>query len=44
MDLSEALTHGIAGCLQAGAKLLGGCCGTAPEHIRAVACLINKGG
>ncbi len=28
---------GIADCLRAGARLVGGCCGTAPEHIRAVA-------
>ncbi len=28
---------GIAECLRAGARLVGGCCGTSPEHIRAVA-------
>jgi 5-methyltetrahydrofolate--homocysteine methyltransferase len=28
---------GIAECLQAGARLVGGCCGTTPEHIAAVA-------
>jgi 5-methyltetrahydrofolate--homocysteine methyltransferase len=28
---------GIAECLQTGARLVGGCCGTTPEHIAAVA-------
>jgi 5-methyltetrahydrofolate--homocysteine methyltransferase len=28
---------GIAECLRAGARLVGGCCGTTPEHIAAVA-------
>jgi 5-methyltetrahydrofolate--homocysteine methyltransferase len=28
---------GISKCLQAGAQLVGGCCGTSPAHIRAVA-------
>lgn len=28
---------GIEECLRAGATLIGGCCGTTPEHIRAVA-------
>jgi len=40
----EAFAKGIAECLQAGASIVGGCCGTTPEHIRAVAGLINKGG
>jgi 5-methyltetrahydrofolate--homocysteine methyltransferase len=33
---------GIKQCLQAGARLVGGCCGTSPEHIRAVADLLGK--
>jgi len=33
---------GIAECLQAGAKLVGGCCGTSPEHIRAVAGMLEE--
>ena len=33
---------GIAECLHAGASLVGGCCGTTPEHIRAVVNLIGK--
>jgi 5-methyltetrahydrofolate--homocysteine methyltransferase len=40
----EAFAQGISGCLQAGAKLVGGCCGTTPEHIRAVAGLSGKEG
>lgn len=33
---------GIKQCIQAGARLAGGCCGTSPEHIRAVADLLGK--
>jgi 5-methyltetrahydrofolate--homocysteine methyltransferase len=29
--------EGIAACRRAGAKIIGGCCGTTPEHIRAIA-------
>ena len=32
---------GIADCLRAGAKLVGGCCGTTPEHILAVAEILS---
>ena len=28
---------GISGCIHAGASIVGGCCGTTAEHIRAVA-------
>ena len=34
--------EGIAACRRAGAKLVGGCCGTTPEHIRAVASMIGR--
>jgi 5-methyltetrahydrofolate--homocysteine methyltransferase len=34
--------EGIAKCLQAGAGLVGGCCGTTPEHIRAVANILDE--
>jgi 5-methyltetrahydrofolate--homocysteine methyltransferase len=34
---------GIADCLRAGARLVGGCCGTTPEHIRAVAEILSAG-
>ena len=33
---------GIAECLRAGARLVGGCCGTSPEHICAVAGMLKK--
>lgn len=32
-----AFSAGIRECLNVGARLVGGCCGTTPEHIRAVA-------
>ena len=35
-------TTGIKECLNAGAKLIGGCCGTSPEHIRAVGEVLDK--
>jgi 5-methyltetrahydrofolate--homocysteine methyltransferase len=31
-----AFSEGVAECIRAGAQLVGGCCGTTPEHIRAV--------
>jgi 5-methyltetrahydrofolate--homocysteine methyltransferase len=33
---------GIYQCLQAGARLLGGCCGTSPAHIRAMVELLRE--
>jgi 5-methyltetrahydrofolate--homocysteine methyltransferase len=33
--------RGIAECVRAGARLVGGCCGTSPEHIRAVAAMLK---
>ena len=33
---------GITECLHAGARLVGGCCGTTPEHIRAVAEMLDE--
>ncbi len=35
---------GIAECLSAGAQIVGGCCGTTPEHIRVVAGLLGRDG
>jgi 5-methyltetrahydrofolate--homocysteine methyltransferase len=31
-----AFCEGVAECIRAGAQVVGGCCGTTPEHIRAV--------
>jgi 5-methyltetrahydrofolate--homocysteine methyltransferase len=33
---------GIGQCLRAGATIVGGCCGTGPEHIRAIAEMLGK--
>ena len=33
---------GIIECIRAGARLVGGCCGTSPEHIRAVAEMLEQ--
>jgi 5-methyltetrahydrofolate--homocysteine methyltransferase len=33
---------GVQACIAAGASLVGGCCGTSPEHIRSVAKAIGK--
>ena len=33
---------GIVECIRAGARLVGGCCGTSPEHIRAVAGVLEQ--
>lgn len=38
----KSFADGINKCLQAGARLVGGCCGTTPAHIRAVANLLNR--
>jgi 5-methyltetrahydrofolate--homocysteine methyltransferase len=38
----ESFTVGINKCLQAGAQIVGGCCGTTPAHIRAVADLLDR--
>ncbi len=38
----EPFAAGIAECLQAGATLVGGCCGTTPEHIGAVARMLKR--
>lgn len=32
---------GISECIRAGARLVGGCCGTSPNHIRAVAAVLE---
>jgi 5-methyltetrahydrofolate--homocysteine methyltransferase len=41
-DMSpEAFAEGIEQCLNAGARLVGGCCGTTPAHIRKTAEMIR---
>jgi 5-methyltetrahydrofolate--homocysteine methyltransferase len=44
-DLSpQDFAAGVAKCVEAGARLVGGCCGTSPDHIRAVAEWLRKKG
>ena len=38
----KPFAEGIAKCLRAGAHLVGGCCGTTPKHIRAVANILDE--
>lgn len=38
----KPFAEGIAECLRAGAHLVGGCCGTTPEHIRTIADILNE--
>jgi 5-methyltetrahydrofolate--homocysteine methyltransferase len=40
----DDFVRGIAECLSAGARVVGGCCGTTPEHIVAVAGLLKRDG
>jgi 5-methyltetrahydrofolate--homocysteine methyltransferase len=43
-DMSpEEFVQGIQECISAGATMVGGCCGTAPDHICALADAIIKG-
>jgi 5-methyltetrahydrofolate--homocysteine methyltransferase len=32
----DNFASGISECIKAGARLIGGCCGTSPDHIRAI--------
>ncbi|MBN1805483.1 MAG: homocysteine S-methyltransferase family protein [Sedimentisphaerales bacterium] len=38
----DDFAKGIAKCISAGAQIVGGCCGTTPEHIRTVARLLGR--
>jgi len=41
-DMAPAqFAQGLAACIEAGATIVGGCCGTTPQHIRAVAEMIG---
>jgi len=40
----DDFAQGIDECIRAGASLVGGCCGTTPAHIRAVAGLLKRDG
>jgi 5-methyltetrahydrofolate--homocysteine methyltransferase len=42
-DMTPAdFAAGVRECQRAGARLLGGCCGTSPEHIRAMVALVGQ--
>ncbi|MFO7814334.1 MAG: homocysteine S-methyltransferase family protein [Halanaerobiales bacterium] len=42
-DMAPTLfREGIMACIEAGAKIVGGCCGTTPEHIKELANKIGK--
>jgi len=38
----EPFASGMEKCINAGARLVGGCCGTTPEHIQALADMLNN--
>jgi 5-methyltetrahydrofolate--homocysteine methyltransferase len=38
----DVFVKGIQECIDSGATLVGGCCGTTPDHIRAVADMLKK--
>ncbi|MGD2026740.1 MAG: homocysteine S-methyltransferase family protein [Anaerolineales bacterium] len=38
----EDFAEGIAACLRNGATIVGGCCGTTPEHIRVLSEVVDK--
>ena len=43
-DLSPSdFAAGVYQCFQAGARMIGGCCGTSPAHIQAIADLLRRG-
>ncbi len=43
-DMSpEDFAEGIAACIENGAKIVGGCCGTSPAHLHAIKPLVDKG-
>ncbi len=37
----DTFANGVLRCRQAGARILGGCCGTTPEHLRALTRLLR---
>ncbi len=41
---TEAYADAARGWIEAGARIVGGCCGTGPDHIRALAAVAANGG
>lgn len=40
-DTPAAMAEGARGLAEAGARLLGGCCGSTPDHIRAIGAMLD---
>ena len=40
--LPATFAAGVEACVHAGARLVGGCCGTSPDHIKAMVDLLNQ--
>jgi len=38
----EEFARGMEALIEAGADIVGGCCGTTPEHIKALSCLLEE--
>jgi 5-methyltetrahydrofolate--homocysteine methyltransferase len=38
----QPFANGVAECIKQGARFVGGCCGTTPEHIRTIAKMLEK--
>jgi 5-methyltetrahydrofolate--homocysteine methyltransferase len=41
-ETPEAMANGLENLLATGVRIVGGCCGTTPDHIRALALLLGK--
>lgn len=40
-ETPEKMAQNAVAVVKAGANIIGGCCGTTPDHIRAIACAVN---
>lgn len=43
-ETPESMAAAVPGLIAAGATILGGCCGTTPEHIHAIAAVVRREG
>jgi methionine synthase I (cobalamin-dependent) len=41
-ETPEGMAGRVSGLVSAGASIVGGCCGTGPDHIRAIARVVSK--
>jgi 5-methyltetrahydrofolate--homocysteine methyltransferase len=44
METPDEMAGGVPGLLQAGARIIGGCCGSTPDHIRALRKALDERG